>query len=92
MSAIRVVPIDDEHFGVDVTEGTTTTHHKVAVPWTVLDEIGFIDPDPAEIVEATIAFLLDREPATALWPDFPLDQVAVKYPGFWDEIRTRLAA
>lgn len=92
MSDITVSKLDDEHFGVAVTEGPTTTHHKVAVPWTAMDEIGLIDGDPARVAGETVAFLLDRQPATALWPDFPVTQVADHYPDFYDELRTRLAA
>lgn len=92
MSRIEVTTLDDEHFGVAVTEGTTTTHHTVVLPWTAVDEIGVLDAVPATVVRETVAFLFDREPATALWPEFPVTEAADRFPDFYEELRTRLAA
>ncbi len=88
MSSVRVTPLAEGRYGV---EGTVTTHHKVAVPADALEDAGIVGADPAAAARETIGFLLDRRPVTAIWPDFPLDQVGQHYPECWDELRRRLS-
>lgn len=87
-----------ERFGVQVTEGGITTSHEVSVPTDVLDEAGItvlaeVDAGVGErVVRETFAFLLEREPATAILRTFSLPDVSRYFPEFLDELRTRLAA
>jgi hypothetical protein len=92
MSRITVTPLEPTRYGVEVTEGQVTTTHKVAVPPEFIDDLGLMDLDPIVVVEEAFAFLLDREPASAIQGDFPIDQIAGRHPDFYDELRTRLSA
>ncbi len=90
MSEITITPMEPGHYGVQVTEGDTTTSHRVAVPDGLLDDLGMDGVDPELVVRETIGFLLDREPATSILREFSLDQVPGFFPDFYDELRARL--
>jgi RNA polymerase-interacting CarD/CdnL/TRCF family regulator len=89
---IRIQPLADHEYAVDVTEGTTHTRHRVMVPVELLDDLGLVDVDEQRVVRESIEFLLEREPATSIYDEFPLDTVASRFPDFADELRTRLSA
>jgi hypothetical protein len=88
---IRIQPMAEHEYAVDVTEGTTQTRHRVVVPTDLLDDLGLAGADEETVVRESFAFLLDREPATSIYEEFPLDTVASRFPEFADELRTRLA-
>jgi hypothetical protein len=90
LSDIRVTRLEPGRYGVAVSEGTVTTTHKVALSGELLDDLGLFEVDPLVVVEEAFAFLLDREPASAIQGDFPVEQIAQRYPDFYDELRTRL--
>lgn len=90
MTAIAVTPMEPGSFGVQVTEGDTTTSARVHVPDAVLDDLALFDVARERVVEETVGFLLDREPATALQGEWSLDEVAGRFPDFYDELRARL--
>ena len=92
MSRISVIPLEPGRYAVEVREGDTTTAHKVAVPDDFLDELGLTDLDPLAVVQETFAFLLDREPASSILPNFSLDQVPRYFPDFYQELRARLGS
>lgn len=92
MTRVTVTELEPGHFGVQVREGTVTTSHKVAVSDQLVDDLGLVDVDRAAMVEETFAFLLEREPASAIRGDFPLDEVARWFPEFLTELKTRLGA
>ncbi len=80
-----------ERFGVQVTEGDTTTSHEMHVQTDVLDALGLSDDGAERVVRETFAFLLEREPATSILRTFSLADVSRYFPEFPDELRTRLA-
>lgn len=88
---VNVLPMAPGEFGVDCTEGDTTTSHKVRVPDDVLDVIGVPEVDPQQLVEETFAFLLEREPNTAIMREFALTDVERFFPDYVEEMRSRLA-
>lgn len=90
MSSITVRPMGHGRYAVDVREGAITTHHKVSVPDGLLDDIGLVGADDEALVRETFAYLLDREPVTAIGRDFPIEQAARRHEDFWDELRARL--
>ena len=92
MSEITITAMEPGRYGVQVTEGDTTTSHRVAVPDALLDDLGLHDVDPELVVRETFGFLLDREPATSILDDFSLDQVPGFFPDYYDELRSRLEA
>jgi hypothetical protein len=91
MTDIAVVEMEPEHFGVQVEEGDTITSHRVHVPGALLEDLAMTDVEPATIVTETIAFLLDREPATSILPEFSVADVPKHFPDFYDELRARLS-
>ena len=91
MSEIVVTAMEPLHFGVQVTEGTVSTSHRVRVPPSLLDDLGLSESDAPAMVRETIGFLLDREPATSIMAEFSLDDVSRFFPEYLDELTTRLA-
>lgn len=94
MTSVQITPMEPEHFGVQIDEGEVggaVKSVRVAVPSALLEELGMADVDPVTIVEETVAFLLEREPATNLLPEFALDDVPKYFPEFFEELRTRLS-
>lgn len=92
MSDIDITAMEPGHFGVQVTEGTVTASARVQVPDDVLDDLALVDVPAERVVEETIAFLLEREPATAIPRELSITDVARRYPEYYDELRARLAA
>jgi hypothetical protein len=90
VAGISVVELGPGRFGVQVREGTVTTNHEVAVSDRFVDDLGLSAFARGDIVHEAMAFLLEREPATAILGEFPLEQIAVFFPDFFDELRARL--
>ena len=88
---ITVQPLAEHEYAVDVVEGTTRTRHRVVVTSELLDDLGLVDVDEQRVVRESFEFLLEREPATSIYDEFPLDTVASRFPDFGDELRARLA-
>lgn len=81
-----------EHaYGVTITEGDHSTHHKVRVPERLRDSLGFVDLDEERLVQESFHFLLEREPADSILGDFDLDVISRYFPDYEAEIRTRMA-
>jgi hypothetical protein len=91
MTVIRVVAMEPEHFGVQVEEGDTTTAHRVELPGQLLDDLAIFDVEPATVVEESIGFLLEREPATSILDEFSIEDIPTHFPEFYDELRARLS-
>lgn len=90
MSEITVTELEPGTFGVEVDEGHQTTGHRVRVPEAFVEEAGLSAVAPEELVRATFAFLLEREPATSILSEFGLDDVLRYYPSYVDELQSRL--
>ncbi len=96
-TTMHIVPMGPGRFGVQVTEGDTTTSHEVTVPADVLEDAGIAvlgdgEDDVAErVVRETFAFLLEREPASAILREFGLADIERYFPGYRTVIRDRLA-
>ncbi|MGI8984798.1 MAG: hypothetical protein ACR2HM_09755 [Acidimicrobiales bacterium] len=91
MSDIRITPAGPNEFGVEVTAGSDTTSHRVIVPPTLLADWGLADEDCEEVVRESFAFLLEREPATSILPEFSLAIISRYYPEYHHELPDRLA-
>lgn len=97
-TTMNIVAMGPERYGVQVTEGDTTTSHEVQVSTEALDEAGIViageapDGISERVVRETFSFLLEREPATAILRTFTLDDVSRYFPEFFGELRTRMAA
>ncbi len=78
-------------FGVQITEGDTTTSHEVTVPQALLDDLGLVDVDEERVVRESIEFLLEREPATSIMQEFSLDVISRFFPEYSEELSRRLS-
>jgi hypothetical protein len=79
-------------FGVQVREGDQTTSHQVVVPPGMVDDLGLTDVDPETLVRESFSFLLEREPATSIMPEFALSDIAKFFNDYYDELRRRLGS
>jgi len=90
VSEIRITPAGPHEFGVEVTEGTETTSHRVIVPPSLLDDWGLDEVDGEQVVRESFAFLMEREPASSILPEFSLAIIPRYYPEYRDELPDRL--
>ena len=91
MSGIRITPAGPHEFGVEVTEGEETTSHKVIVPPALLDDWGLEASDCEAVVRESFAFLMEREPASSILPEFSLAIIPRYFPEYRDELPDRLS-
>jgi hypothetical protein len=89
-AVINITPAGRHEFGVEVTEGSETTSHKVIVPPTLLDDWGLEETDSEAVIRESFAFLMEREPATSILPEFSLAIISRYYPEYKDELPERL--
>lgn len=82
---VQIRPHGPHSYAVVVTEGENTTHHVVEVPETMRDA------DEGALVRESFAFLLEREAATSILPEFSLDTISRYFPEYADEIQARLS-
>jgi len=87
MTQLTVTQQADGTFRVDTPAGTS---HEVSVPAGFAASLGCGHVPPAELVEASFEFLLEREPATSVLREFSLDVISRYFPGYPAEISVRL--
>jgi hypothetical protein len=87
---ISITPAGPHEFGVEVTEGNETTSHKVIVPPSLLAVWGLEETDSENVIRESFAFLMEREPATSILPEFSLAIISRYYPEYKDELPERL--
>lgn len=75
---------------VEVGEGTRATNHRVLVPLPDVDDLQPGATDPTALVEASFAFLLEREPKESILPEFDLGMIERYFPEYRTAIRERL--
>jgi hypothetical protein len=91
VSDIRITPAGPHEFGVEVTEGEETTSHRVIVPPSLLDDWGLDDSDCEAVVRESFVFLMEREPASSILPEFSLAIIPRYFPEYRDELPDRLS-
>ena len=91
MSGIKVTPVASHEFTVEVTEADETTSHHVVVPSSLLAGWGLEGADEEAVVRESFAFLLEREPATSILPDFSLEIISRYFPEYGEELPRRVA-
>ena len=87
---IRITPAGPHEFGVEVTQGDETTSHKVIVPPSLLDDWGLEETASENVVRESFAFLMEREPASSILPEFSLAIISRYYPEYKNELPERL--
>jgi hypothetical protein len=85
MTQITVTQQAGGTFPVQTPAGTS---HQVSVPAGFAASLGCGHLAPDELVRASFAFLLEREPATSILPEFSLDIISQYFPSS----RTRFSA
>ena len=91
VSDIRITLAGPPHeFGVEVTDGAETTSHHVIVPPSLLEGLSMKDADEEDVVRASFDFLLEREPAGNILPDFSLAIISRYFPEYAAELPARL--
>jgi hypothetical protein len=75
---------------VTVRDGSET-HHRVRVSRADLARLAPGESDPVGLVEASFAFLLEREPKESILPEFDLSVIGRYFPDYEREIGRRLS-
>jgi hypothetical protein len=91
MSEITITELEPDTFGVEIDEGHQTTGHRIRLDREILAAAGLGAVAPETIVRETFHFLLEREPATAILPEFGLDTVQRYFPEYLDDLSRRLS-
>ena len=80
-----------DEFGVQVREGEVRTSHRVKVPAGLLDDLQLADEDAEIVVRESFEFLLEREPASSILPEFSLNEISKYFPEYSEELSRRLS-
>lgn len=88
---VSVLEIGEHEYGVTVTEGAETTHHRVVMPEELRDDLLPLGGDEARVVREAVDYLLDREPSDSLPAVLDLNAVRHEDAAFLPEMQTRLA-
>lgn len=81
MTDIQIRLLGDEHFEVTVDEGTTQSMHVVSASQKQASLL-CDGCDLEQLVEASVRFLLDREPKESIMNQFDLDVIAQFFPDY----------
>ena len=87
MADIKVTPTGAREFEVVVGEDNT---HRVTVPEDLVTELSLPRDDLEGVVRESFGFLLEREPASSILPEFSLDVIPNYFPEFKEELPKRL--
>lgn len=77
-------------FEVRVREGDRETGHRVNVPEGLIRELRLPENDLEGVVRESFRFLLEREPASSILPEFSLDVIPTYFPEYGRELPKRL--
>jgi len=91
MADIGITPAGPGEFEVQVRDGDQETSHRVTVPESFMDELELPEDDPERVVRASFEFLLEREPASSILPEFSLDEISRYFPEYREELPKRLS-
>jgi hypothetical protein len=75
---------------VEVTDGGETTSHRVIVPPSLLEDWGLDDSEAEAVVRESFVFLMERESASSILPEFSLAIIPRYYPEYSDDLPDRL--
>lgn len=76
-------------FRAEVRDARGQTTHTVEVPPGLAAELGWAGASEADLVRASLAFLLEREPPTSILRRFGLEVIATYFPEYPGEMRRR---
>ena len=91
MADVSVTSTGPREFDVQVREADGETDHKVTVPESMVEELQLGEEDLDAVVRESFDFLLEREPASSILPEFSLDEISRYFPEYQEELRRRLS-
>ncbi len=91
MAEIDVETLGPDEYRVKVTEGGSTTKHRVTLRRDALLRYGG-DVPPERLLEESFFFLLEREPKESILQAFEISVIEQYFPEYPEEIRKRLAS
>lgn len=96
MAKINIEIEEEKHgsavFAVQVTEGGTSSDHKVTVKDEDYQRLAPEGVSRRELVEESFRFLLEREPKSSILSSFELTVIGNYFPEYEDKIGERLMA
>jgi len=91
MPDLDIAAADTNTYDVTITsDDGRRSAHRVRVPPSMLRDLGLAEAQEPVLVRASLAYLLEREPPSAILPEFGLDEIARYFPNYPDEISTLL--
>lgn len=81
MAQVDVRPLDGDRFAVTIDENGSTSYHTVTATADQVARIGG-GCEPFQLVEASMRFLLDREPKESIMGRFDLDVISRFFPEY----------
>lgn len=90
MASIQVQASGTRRFRVTVSDDRGTSEHHVTVPDGYPERRGVGDAPLEELVQASFAFLLEREPRESILGEFGLTVIAGYFPEYEQSIPTHL--
>ena len=91
MASIDITPMGPREYGVQVREGEADTSHRVTVPESLIDDLQLDEDDLERVVRESFEFLLEREPASSILPEFSLNEISRYFPEYSEELSRRLS-
>jgi hypothetical protein len=79
---VRAVRLEDGRWRVEVDEGGRRTVLAVREPGPAARSLGLPAVDEERLVVASVEFLLEREPASSILPEFGLETIARYFPEY----------
>jgi hypothetical protein len=87
MPELDISASDAHEYAVTITDDSgAQTRHTVRAPEALLADLGFAQAQEAALVRASLLYLLEREPASAVLTDFSLDDISRYFPDYPTEI------
>ena len=90
MADITITSRGPREFDVRLRGREDETSHHVTVPQDLVEELGLPEDDLERVVRESFEFLLEREPASSIMPEFSLDVIARYLPEYSQELPRRL--
>ena len=90
MADISVEPLGESRYRVTVVDGKHRTAHVVTATPSDVQRYAPPGTSPDRLIEASFAFLLEREPASAILSSFSLPVIERYFPEYATAIRQRL--
>jgi hypothetical protein len=86
VTEIAIRPLGEREFLVEVRGSGRQTTHRVTAPERLGGRLELRDEDLSEVVRQSFEFLLEREPASSILPQFSLDDISRYFPEYEQDV------